>query len=64
MEMIHDGGLDARIAWGSDDWIVSRRRVLIDILEEYLKHTGHAELIREAVDSRVGNDPPWDEAPA
>jgi uncharacterized damage-inducible protein DinB len=41
------------------------RRLLFDMLEEYGRHTGHADLIREAVDGRVGEDPddgwvpPW-----
>jgi hypothetical protein len=34
------------------------RRLLFDMLEEYGRHTGHADLIREAVDGRVGEDPP------
>lgn len=34
------------------------RRVQIDLLEEYLRHTGHVDLLREAVDGLVGNDPP------
>ena len=34
------------------------RRLLIDLLEEYSRHTGHADLLREAVDGRVGEDPP------
>ena len=29
-----------------------------DLIEEYARHTGHADLIREAVDGRVGEDPP------
>ncbi|WP_211658916.1 DUF664 domain-containing protein [Phytoactinopolyspora halophila] len=33
------------------------RRPLIDTIEEYLRHTGHADLICEAVDGLVGNDP-------
>jgi hypothetical protein len=37
---------------------VAARRILIDLLEEYLRHTGHADLLREAVDGLVGNDPP------
>lgn len=58
-EMIADGGLDEPVAGGSDDWIMNRRRILVDLLEEYLKHTGHADLFREATDGLVGNDPPW-----
>lgn len=34
------------------------RRLLFDKLEEYARHTGHADLLREAVDGRVGEDPP------
>ena len=37
---------------------VSLRRVVCDMIEEYGRHTGHADLIREAVDGRVGEDPP------
>ena len=36
----------------------SLRRLLCDLLEEYGRHTGHADLLREAVDGRVGEDPP------
>ena len=34
------------------------------MLEEYGRHTGHADLIREALDGRVGEDPPEDWVPA
>jgi hypothetical protein len=34
------------------------RRLLCDLLEEYGRHTGHADLLREAIDGRVGEDPP------
>ena len=34
------------------------RRLLVDLIEEYARHTGHADLIREAIDGRVGEDPP------
>jgi len=46
------------------------RRLLIDLLEEYSRHTGHADLLREAVDGRTGEDPdedwlpPWLEKPS
>jgi hypothetical protein len=36
----------------------SLRRQLVDLVEEYARHTGHADLIRESVDGRVGEDPP------
>jgi hypothetical protein len=36
----------------------SIRRILFDLLEEYGRHTGHLDLVREAVDGRIGEDPP------
>lgn len=37
---------------------VSVRRLLVDMIEEYARHTGHADLLREAIDGRAGEDPP------
>ena len=34
------------------------RRLLFDLIEEYGRHTGHADLLRESVDGRVGEDAP------
>lgn len=34
------------------------RRVLVDMHDEYARHVGHADLLREAVDGLVGEDPP------
>jgi Protein of unknown function (DUF664) len=36
----------------------SLRRLLVDLIEEYARHVGHADLIRESVDGLVGEDPP------
>ncbi|WP_412864673.1 DUF664 domain-containing protein [Cellulomonas sp. 179-A 9B4 NHS] len=45
--------------WGADgDEAPSLRRLLVDVLEEYARHVGHADLLREAVDGAVGEDPP------
>lgn len=52
-----DGGLDVVIPDEDPKWSRNRRRILIDLLEEYLKHTGHADVLREAVDGLRGNDP-------
>jgi hypothetical protein len=54
-----NGGLDqlAAAAW-PDGPRPSLRRLLCDLVEEYGRHTGHADLLREAVDGRVGEDPP------
>lgn len=54
------GGLDQIVALGREHGIsVTLRRLLFDLLEEYGRHTGHADLLREAVDGRTGEDPPW-----
>lgn len=55
------GGLDqlAHLNDGEGNH-ASLRRLLFDLLEEYARHTGHTDLLRETVDGRVGEDPPWD----
>ena len=58
------GGLDQPVAANDPDLgPANLRRLLLDLLEEYGRHTGHADLLREAVDGRVGEDPPWDWRP-
>lgn len=57
-DALADGGLDrpAAFAW-PDGRTPSLRRLLIDMIEEYARHVGHADLIRESVDGLVGEDP-------
>jgi Protein of unknown function (DUF664) len=56
---LKEGGLDQLVhAATGDGRHASLRRLVCDLLEEYGRHTGHADLIREAVDGRVGEDPP------
>ncbi|MFT4164840.1 MAG: DUF664 domain-containing protein [Microlunatus sp.] len=57
-QIVIDGRLEETVPWGGDDYVVNLRRVLVDILEENLLHTGQASMLREAVDGLVGNDPP------
>jgi hypothetical protein len=57
VELSSAGGLDVIIEDEDPAWSKNRRRILIDLLEEYLKHTGHADVLREAVDGLRGNDP-------
>ena len=52
-----DLGQLARHKW-PDGRAPSLRRILIDLIEEYSRHVGHADLIRESVDGLVGEDPP------
>ncbi|MGW6130929.1 mycothiol transferase [Cellulomonas sp. NPDC055163] len=54
-----DGGLGQHTRspmWDGDG--PNLRRVLVDLHDEYARHTGHADLLREAVDGLVGEDPP------
>jgi hypothetical protein len=59
-EALEHGGLDqpARRPW-PDGRAPSLRRLMIDLIEEYARHVGHADLIRESVDGLVGEDPPY-----
>jgi hypothetical protein len=56
---IADGGLDQLVHVSSPDGRhASLRRLVCDLVEEYGRHTGHADLLRESVDGLVGEDPP------
>lgn len=57
LEMSAGDGLDVQVDDPDPAWVKNRRRVLIDLLEEYLMHTGHADVLREAVDGLRGNGP-------
>ncbi len=63
-EAVEARGLDGEAHAADDEGRhASIRRLLFDLLEEYGRHTGHADLLREAVDGRVGEDPPEDWRP-
>ncbi len=56
---LQQGGLDQPGRVTDDDGqALSLRRLLVDLVEEYARHVGHADLIRESVDGLVGEDPP------
>jgi uncharacterized damage-inducible protein DinB len=46
--------LDATVPMGDDGEEVEVRDVLIHMVEEYARHCGHADLLRERIDGRVG----------
>jgi uncharacterized damage-inducible protein DinB len=54
-EAVADGGLDrlARRAW-PDGQAPSLRWILCHMIEEYARHNGHADLLRESVDGLTG----------
>lgn len=58
-EAVAEGGLGQLVhVSGPDGRHASLRRLVCDLIEEYGRHTGHADLLREAVDGLVGEDPP------
>jgi hypothetical protein len=59
MDALANGGLDQLAHDATDEGEhASLRRLVFDLVEEYGRHTGHADLIREAIDGVVGEDPP------
>lgn len=57
---LDEGGLDqpCRGITAPDGTSPSLRRVVVDLVEEYARHAGHADLLREAADGLVGEDAP------
>jgi uncharacterized damage-inducible protein DinB len=59
--VIEERGLDGRASHtfrnGRNPTV---RWMLIDMIEEYARHTGHADILREAVDGLVGESTPED----
>jgi hypothetical protein len=59
MDVLSSGGnLDqpSKQTW-PDGRVLSLRRLVIDMIEEYARHVGHADLIRESIDGLVGEGP-------
>lgn len=54
-DALSNGGLEQR---GRDG--MNLRRLLVDLIEEYARHTGHADLLREAIDGATGEGAPDD----
>ncbi|TDD23160.1 DinB family protein [Actinomadura sp. KC06] len=54
-EALDDGGLErpARRSW-PDGRTPSLRWILLHLIEEYARHNGHADLIRESIDGLTG----------
>ncbi|GAA4440688.1 mycothiol transferase [Phytohabitans houttuyneae] len=58
-KMLATGGLDQPTTYvTADGRSPNLRRLLVDLHDEYARHVGHADLMREAVDGLVGEDPP------
>lgn len=58
-EALADGGLDRLLDLSPDEGEPHNlRRTVVDLIEEYARHTGHADLIRESIDGLVGEGEP------
>jgi uncharacterized damage-inducible protein DinB len=54
-EALGAGGLDQRARRSSPDgWSPSLRWIVVHMIEEYARHNGHADLLRESVDGETG----------
>jgi len=58
-EILAGGGFDTPAAYETGDGQVPNiRRFVVDLVEEYSRHLGHADLIRESIDGVVGEGAP------
>ncbi|HEY1319835.1 MAG TPA: DUF664 domain-containing protein [Streptosporangiaceae bacterium] len=58
-EALAGGGMEQLARWASPRGeSPSLRRIMVDMIEEYARHIGHADLIRESIDGLTGEDPP------
>ena len=53
-ETVAGHSLDETFRWRSRDQDVSLRSVYLHMIEEYARHNGHADLIRERIDGATG----------
>ncbi len=54
VEQAPDLGAIGRYGQGEDAGTIELRSVIVHMIEEYARHLGHADLLRERVDGRVG----------
>lgn len=52
LDALDEDDLGRAVSFG--DGTVSTRDVLVHVLEEYCRHAGHADLLRECIDGRTG----------
>jgi uncharacterized damage-inducible protein DinB len=59
--VLYQSGLDAPTPFTRQDGRPATvQEMLLDMIEEYARHTGHADLLRESVDGLTGEGPPAD----
>ena len=47
-------GNDPKGSLGTGNGRISRREVMLEMIHEYARHLGHAGLLRERIDGRIG----------
>jgi uncharacterized damage-inducible protein DinB len=52
LDALEEADLDRQVSL--DDGTVAVRDVLVHMIEEYARHAGHADLLRESIDGRTG----------
>jgi hypothetical protein len=57
-EAVGRSSLDQAAKYTEWSEVPNLRRVVVDMIEEYARHTGHADLIRESIDGLVGEGLP------
>lgn len=55
---LFDAALDGGPDWRGGAGLPTLRYIPINMIEEYARHNGHADLIRESIDGLIGHDPP------
>ncbi len=60
-EALSRGGMGQLTNVSFGDQHANLRRLVADMIDEYARHNGHADLIRESLDGLVGEDPPESE---
>jgi hypothetical protein len=45
---------DLGVRGGEGEETISLREVLVHMIEEYARHNGHADFLRERIDGRIG----------
>jgi uncharacterized damage-inducible protein DinB len=58
VDAAYAAGADARSRTAWQSGAPALRRLMVDLIEEYARHTGHADLIRESIDGLVGEGVP------
>jgi uncharacterized damage-inducible protein DinB len=53
LDALPESDLGVQVSFGDGD-VVSIRDVLVHVIEEYARHAGHADLLRECIDGRTG----------